>query len=127
MNQHAVNGLKIMVVEDDKQSAYLMTVLLRKYTRELLAATTGAEAIEICRTNPDIDLIFMDIRLPVMDGYEATKNIRRFNPEVIIIAQTAFAMMGDMQKSLSAGCNDYITKPVSKTSVTGIINKYFNK
>ncbi len=75
-------------------------------------ATNGHEVIRLCRENPDIDLIFMDIQMPGLDGYETTGIIREFNQEVTIIAQTAFGFSSDKEKALQAGCNDYIAKPV---------------
>jgi hypothetical protein len=67
----------------------------------------------------------MDIKMPEMDGYEATRIIREFNPNVVIIAQTAFGLAGERQKALEAGCNEYILKPVSMKDLTGIIEQYF--
>jgi CheY-like chemotaxis protein len=84
------------------------------------------DAIETCRNNPDIDLIMMDIKMPVMDGYKATEQIRKFNKEVVIIAQTAYALMGDRNKALLAGCNDYITKPINKALLLNLVQKYFS-
>jgi CheY-like chemotaxis protein len=69
----------------------------------------------------------MDIRMPKMDGLEATHHIRRFNKDVIIIAQTAYAFLGDKEKAIEAGCNDYITKPINKTLLYELINKHVNK
>ena len=69
----------------------------------------------------------MDIKMPVMNGYEATKEIRKLSKEVIIIGQTAYAMFGDREKVIKAGCNEYITKPVDKEELTELINSYFNK
>jgi len=69
----------------------------------------------------------MDIQMPEMNGYEATRQIRQFNKKVIIIAQTAFGLTGDREKSLDAGCNDYITKPIDQTKLESLIQKYFNK
>jgi CheY-like chemotaxis protein len=69
----------------------------------------------------------MDIQMPEMNGYEATQQIRKFNKEVIIIAQTAFAMAGDKEKSIAAGCSDYISKPIKKDELELLIQKYFNK
>jgi CheY-like chemotaxis protein len=89
--------------------------------------STGIEAITICQNNPDINLILMDIQMPEMNGYEATQQIRKFNKEVIIIAQTAFAMAGDKEKSIAAGCSDYISKPIKKDELELLIQKYFNK
>jgi len=86
----------------------------------------GIDAVETCRNNPDIDLILMDIQLPDMNGYEATREIRKFNKSVIIIAQTAYALTGDRELTLKAGCNDYISKPIDKRVLNEMIQKYFN-
>lgn len=69
----------------------------------------------------------MDIRMPVMDGYEATRQIREFNQEVIVIAQTAYALSGDKEKALEAGCNDYTTKPIDIPTLKRIIKKNLKK
>ena len=69
----------------------------------------------------------MDVKMPQMDGYEAARQIRQFNNEVIIIAQTAFALAGDREKALDAGCNDYIVKPMKKDELGDLIQQHFNK
>ncbi len=117
--------IKILVVEDDEISHILLTKRLEKISAEVLHAVTGIEAIEVCRNNPGLDLILMDIRMPEMDGHEATRQIRKFNKEVIIIAQTAFALTGDREKALESGCNDYLTKPINKTELYELIEKYY--
>jgi len=106
--------LKVLIVEDDETSEMLISNMLQKITRQILRAQTGKEAVEKCKKNPDIDLILMDIKMPVMNGYEATRQIRIFNKDVIIIAQTAFGLSGDKEKAIGVGCNDYIVKPISK-------------
>ena len=120
-----LNNLKILVAEDDETAEMLITILIDKYCKEVLKARTGLEAVQICRNNPDIDLILMDIKMPEMDGYEATKQIRQFNKEVIIFAQTGFALIGDREKTIEAGCNDYIKKPILKNELQLLIQKYF--
>ena len=90
-------------------------------------AITGVQAIEVCRENPDLDLVLMDIRMPMMDGIEATHQIRQFNKDVIIIAQTAFAFTGDREKAIEAGCTNYISKPINKMLLNELIKKYFKK
>jgi hypothetical protein len=95
--------------------------------KEILKAGTGVEAVEACRQNPDIDLILMDINMPEMSGYEATRQIREFNKKVVIIAQTAFGLSGDSEKAIDAGCNDYIAKPIKKEELLTLIHKYFGK
>ncbi len=122
-----VRQLKILVAEDDEVSEMLIDTYIKMFGKEILQARTGVEAVNACRDNPDIDLILMDIRMPEMSGYEATKQIREFNREVIIIAQTAFGLTSDRGKSLEAGCNDYIKKPINKTELFSLIHKYFRK
>ena len=119
--------LKILIVEDDDVSSKFLKISINEYSKETLTAENGKDAVNMCITNPDIDLILMDIQLPNMNGYEVTKRIRDFNKDVIIIAQTAFALSGDIHKSISAGCNDYISKPIKKTELDNLIHKYFQQ
>ncbi|NRT15770.1 hypothetical protein HNP99_002130 [Flavobacterium sp. 28A] len=109
--------LKILIAEDDEISKKLLTFLLAPIATELLVAKNGEEAVEIYKTNQDIDIILMDIQMPVLDGFEATKQIRLLNKEVKIIAQTAFALSGDEEKIKNAGCNTYIYKPIKKENL----------
>ncbi len=85
---------------------------------------SGSIIVETCRNNPDIDLVMMDLKMPEKDGYEATRQIRQFNKDVIIIAQTAFGLAGDREKAIEAGCNDYISKPFKKDELLSIIRKH---
>lgn len=118
--------LKILIVEDDEISSSLLTRTLQNISDEILHALTGVEAVEVCQKNPDLDLILMDIRMPKMSGLEATQLIRQFNKKVTIIAQTAYGFSSDCEKALLAGCNDYISKPIRKTALFDIIDKYLN-
>ena len=126
-NNYDIRNLKILIAEDDEVSEMLIENYIKMFGKEILKARTGIEAVEACRNNPDIDLILMDIRMPDMGGYEATQLIRQFNPKVVIIAQTAFGLTGDREKALESGCNDYITKPIKKSELVAIIQKYFGK
>lgn len=118
--------LKILIVEDDESSERFLTRVVQTFGREILKARTGTEAVTACRNIPDIDLVLMDIRLPEMSGYEATRKIREFNRKVIIIAQTAYGLFGDREKAIDAGCNDYISKPIDNNVLTGLLIKYFS-
>ncbi len=118
--------LKILIAEDDETTEMLISIQIRKLSKEILRARNGKEAIEICKNNPDIDLILMDIQMPVLNGYHASQEIRQFNTDVIIIAQTAFGLSGDREKAIKAGCNDHISKPVSTANLHAIIDKYFS-
>jgi PAS domain S-box-containing protein len=117
--------LKVLIAEDDETSGSLISIIIKGHCKEIITVASGIEAVESCRNNPDIDLILMDIQMPKMDGYEATKKIRGFNKNVIIIAQTAYALKGDKEKALKVGCNDYITKPINKKALEALIRKYF--
>ncbi len=120
-----ISGLKILIAEDDEASEMLISLKLRKFSKEIFKATNGIEAIEICRKNPNVDLVLMDIQMPKMNGYQATREIRKFNKKVIIIAQTAFALTGDKDKAIEAGCNDYISKPIKECDLELTIQKHF--
>ena len=103
----------------------LIAIAVKTFGKDLLYAKTGVEAIEACRNNPDIDLVLMDIKMPVMDGYEATREIRKFNTDMVIIAQTAYALIGDKEKTIEAGCNNYISKPIIKDQLMSLLLRYF--
>jgi len=118
-------NLKILITEDDSTSELLLSTMLSSVSTEIITAKTGKEAIEMCHIHPDIDLIIMDIKMPEMDGYETTLQIREFNKEVIIIAQTAYGLDGEREKAHKSGCNDYISKPIKKTTLLDLIIKYF--
>ena len=117
--------LKILVAEDDEPSEMLITLAIESFSREIIKVKTGSKAVEICRNNPDIDLVLMDIQMPEMDGYEAVRQIRLFNKKVIIFAQTAFALSGEKEKVIKVGCNEYFSKPFKQSLVTELIKKYF--
>ena len=114
-----------MIAEDDQVSELLLEEELSTVGKEILVAKTGTDAVESCRKNPDIDLVLMDIRMPEISGYEATRKIREFNKKVVIIAQTAYGLSGDREKAIEAGCNDYISKPINIPELLALIQKYF--
>lgn len=116
--------LKILIAEDDEVSETLLKYILEPLAHDILNAPNGEKAVETCKQNPDIDVILMDIRMPEMNGYDATRQIRTFNKDVLIIAQTAFAMEGDKEKALEAGCNDYISKPIQLDKFKAILKKF---
>ncbi|HZL10626.1 MAG TPA: ATP-binding protein [Prolixibacteraceae bacterium] len=122
-----VKTLKILIAEDDEVSEMLISIMINSLGNEILKARTGIEAVKTCKNNPDIDLIIMDIQMPEMGGYEATRQIRQFNKDVVIIAQTAYGLSGDREKTLEAGCNDYISKPINKVELLALIQKYFKQ
>lgn len=126
MNEGQVpDKLRVLIVEDDDSGFTLLQILLKPYNCMISRCVTGHEAVEFCDAHPDTDLILMDIKLPDMDGLEATRLIRQFNKKVVIIAQTAFALSGDKEKALEAGCNGYVSKPIKKDNLLTLVHEYF--
>lgn len=119
--------LKIIIAEDNDVSLMLLQNYLQDFSSEILTAKNGIEALEVAQKNPDVDVIFMDMKMPELNGYKATRLIREFNKEVIIIAQTAYALNEERLKAFDAGCNDYIAKPFSDVEICDLLNKWFWK
>jgi len=119
-------NLKVLVAEDDQISYNLISIVLEDYSKEIIHVKTGKEAVETFRLNQDIDLILMDIQMSELNGYKATEQIRQFNKDVVIIAQTAFALSGDKEKALNAGCNEHLSKPIKKEKLLELLQKNFN-
>lgn len=119
----ASTGENILIVEDDEFSFDFLKIVLEKPGTSIFRATDGEEAIKFCEENPDTDLVLMDINMPIMNGFEATKRIKKFRPQLPIIAQTAYAISGDREKALAAGCEDYISKPIKKDELLQKIEK----
>ncbi|MFT5713775.1 MAG: PAS domain S-box-containing protein [Flavobacterium sp.] len=115
--------LKILVAEDDSISLKFISKILKIFGENLLIARNGFEAVNLCKKNPDIDIILMDIQMPVMNGYEAIKKIREFNEDVIIITQSAFVFTDEAEKAIKVGGNGYISKPINKNQLIDHINK----
>lgn len=124
-NEPQIRNLKILIAEDDDISARLIEKEMKIFSREILEANNGVEAVDLCHKNPDIDLIMMDLKMPVMNGIEAIKEIRQFDKKVIIIAQTAYALSGDRELAIDAGSDDYISKPIMKNNIYELIQKHF--
>ncbi|NOY50648.1 MAG: PAS domain S-box protein [Chlorobi bacterium] len=118
-------NLKILIAEDEEVSSEFLNIIMAEYCREILFAKNGIETLNITKENPDLDLIFMDIKLPLMSGYKASREIRKFNKNVVIIVQTAYATRGDRDKALNAGCNYYFSKPINAEELIETIVEHF--
>jgi CheY-like chemotaxis protein/two-component sensor histidine kinase len=114
----------ILITEDDWISAQYINRLLENIDITVIHAENGEEAVEFVRNMPDIDLILMDIKMPVMDGIEATKIIKQIRPTIPIIAQTAYAFNEEKKRILDAGCDEYLAKPVQFEKLMRLIDKY---
>ena len=115
---------KILIVDDDLPSQLMLEIMLEDYCKSPLKAMDGLEAVRLCKENPDIDFVLMDIKMPVLNGYEATKRIREFNKDIIIIAQTSYAFPDDREKAITSGCNDYISKPYNQRDLKELLKKW---
>jgi PAS domain S-box-containing protein len=124
-NESVAGKPLVLLAEDEESNCLYMEVVLKKAGCDYLLAQNGAEAIEFCKQHPDITLVLMDIKMPVMNGVEATRLIREFRPEIPIIAITAYAQTGDEQCLLAAGCDGYLAKPIKKEKLFALIQKYF--
>jgi PAS domain S-box-containing protein len=120
-----IKNLKILIAEDDENSQAFISIATRPICKEMIKVDNGVKAVEACRKNPDINLVLMDIKMPEMDGYEATRQIREFNKKVIIIAQTAYGLAGDREEAIAAGCNEYVSKPINLATLNNLIKKLF--
>ena len=117
----------ILVAEDEDINFMVLEILLTdriKLPCNIIHAKNGLEAVELCKNNLNIEFVLMDIKMPKMNGHEATRLIKQIRPNLPIIAQTAYASPEDREKAFLAGCNDFISKPISRESVVKVLNNY---
>lgn len=117
----------ILIAEDEPANFIYIEEVLKITHAKILKARNGKEAVDMVKSHKDIDIIIMDIKMPVMDGYEATKRIKMLNKNIPIISQSAYAMPGDIDKGLDAGMNDYLIKPVKPKVLLSILNKHLHQ
>lgn len=129
MNTPDIKYFWILVAEDEEINYLYIETLLKKskINHKILHAKNGLEAVEICKERNDINVVLMDVKMPYMNGYEATQEIKKFRPNLKIIAQTAYSMPEDEEKAIRAGCDAYISKPLQKDLFFGLLNKYLNE
>ncbi|MGZ2369637.1 ATP-binding protein [Ancylomarina sp. YFZ004] len=117
----------VLIAEDEDSNFILLEKLLTDLKVNIIRAINGIEAIAVCKSNPQVDLILMDIKMPEMDGYEATKRIKEFRPNLSIIAQTAYSSEEDKNKAIACGCSDFISKPFRKELLLSKISEQLLK
>ncbi len=125
-SNHLIKPGKIIIADDHKASRLLLETILKPLGLQCINAPDGKKVLEILETEPDISLILIDIKMPIMDGYETVKKIREINKNIPIIAQTAYAFPSDRDKAIHSGCNDYISKPVIRDELIRLIYKYLS-
>ncbi len=124
MTSYNWNKKKILIVEDNELNSKLLQKMIEPTGAEVIIVKDGKPAIEECANNPGIDLVLMDIQMPEMDGYEATRAIKDINPGIPVIAQTAYAMAEEREKIIGAGCDDYLPKPIRQHELFMMLGKY---
>ena len=117
----------ILVAEDDNINFKLIEKLLKIYNFKVIRAKDGLEAVDVFKSNPEIDLIFMDIKMPNSNGYDAFEAIRKLDKDIPIIAQTSYSFPEEVDKIMKLGFNDFISKPLDKERLYQLVKKYFNK
>jgi len=122
MNEN--HNLNILIAEDVESNFLYLKAVLSKLNAKIFWAKNGIEAVDICDRENSIDLVFMDLQMPEMNGYAATKILKGKYPQLTIVAQTAFAMSDDREKALDAGCDDYLAKPIKSKDLLNMVGKY---
>ena len=117
----------VLIAEDEDSNFVLLEEMLADSGININRVVNGLEAVRLCKSNPYIDLVLMDIKMPEMDGYDATTRIKEIMPELPIIAQTAYITEGDRMKALAYGCSDFISKPINKTLLLSKIYEQLHK
>lgn len=115
----------ILVVEDVDTNKIFFDAALRRTSAKILWAKDGQQAIDLFKEN-NVDLVLMDLQLPVMDGYTATREIKKINPDIPVIAQTAHVMSGEREKCMEAGCDDYLAKPIRLQILIETLSRFLN-
>jgi len=117
------SSINILIAEDVESNFLFLEEVLKKTEANVIWANNGEEAVKLFSTHK-IDLVLMDIQMPIMNGYEATGKIKKIDPSVPIISQTAYAMSEDREKSIEAGCDNYISKPIPSKDLLEMISHY---
>ena len=114
----------ILIADDEYSNLVYMELALQKHASTILLANNGKEALDLCRDHPEISFVLMDMKMPVMNGFEATREIRKIRKDLPIFAVTAYAMSGDEQRSIESGCSGYFSKPFDKLKLLGALKSY---
>lgn len=116
----------VLLAEDDEASLVYLSELLKIYKAKVIKCSSGLKALNLCVEYPEIDLVLMDMKLPELDGYEATRMIKKMNPTLPIIAVTACAMLEDRRRCKIAGCDGYVSKPVMPNEFLPLVHYFLN-
>jgi CheY-like chemotaxis protein len=126
MGKETISGRKILIVEDDFSSRLYLNKILEKAGAVIVNAPDGKEAIDIVTGDKDVEVVLMDLQLPVMDGFTAAEKIREIRKDIVIIAQTAYGLMSDKVKIINSGFDDYIIKPILYEDLLKVISTHIH-
>ncbi|GAB1373296.1 hypothetical protein MASR1M46_01760 [Bacteroidales bacterium] len=121
------SGISILLAEDDDPSFLLIKAIMKKTNIDIFRAKTGSEALSIVQNNDNISLVLMDINMPDMNGYDATREIKKIKPDLIVVAQTAYSILGEKERILDSGFDEYISKPIKKEDLYSLIHRLVSK
>lgn len=116
--------ISVLIAEDDANNLLYLTAVLEEMNTKIYESANGKETVEMVKNHPEINLVLMDLKMPELDGFEATRQIKSIRPNLPVIAQTAYAFSEDREKARLAGCDEYLSKPIKKQTMLDIINKY---
>lgn len=119
-------GKKALIVEDDPSAAFLLSEILQHTSMQVETVNSGLEAVEKCRTDPDIDVVLLDLQIPGITGFEAATLIKKERADLPIIAQSAYALIEEKERAIEAGCDAHISKPINAFDLLSAINHFLN-
>lgn len=127
MFKPSLSGRTVLVVEDNEVSRIYFKVALEKAQADVIIAGDGREAVRLFQENEQIDLVLMDLNMPGLNGFEATKMIKALRPNVPVIAQSAYVMAGEELDSINAGCDEFLSKPVRLNDLFAMLERYLSQ
>ena len=127
MEEYDFSGKKILITEDEFTNFLILKAMFKNTNADLVWAKSGPEAVAIINAQPDVDIVLMDMRMPGMGGMETATKIKKIRPDVVIIAQTAYALNNEREEILANGCDDFVSKPISSSVLLEMIDDYLKR
>ncbi len=124
MTEKQLTGYHLLIAEDNPHNFQYLKAVAEKNGIQVYHAENGKEAVKMCRELPELNIILMDAMMPELDGFDATREIKSFRPDIPIVMLTAFFNQDSVRKAVSAGCNDYLTKPIGKIELLAAFQKW---
>ena len=119
-------GKKALIVEDDPSAAFLLSEILQYTSMQVETVNSGIDAVEKCKTDPDIDVVLLDLQIPGISGFEAATQIKQIREDLPIIAQSAYALLEEKERAIEAGCDAHLSKPINAFDLLAAINHFLD-